>query len=293
MLNSILHALKDPSDLPSLRKALFDYTGCSNEECVVEKAIEKAKGTRLEPALMRLKDIAFKPAGPKELDALLDNFLLIRMGMQIEANIGEQSPQGPIRFGGVMTFDFMIPPKVYEFFSPSSVYEDWSQRRWHQLHLILNLDHRMGKGQHWTAMCIEIDGTGRRGSAAQPSRASIEYFDSYGRPPPSGMIRGSRPWPEITTKDGLFLSRLDEWTTEVRADFIQHGISAQRLINTTRHQAFGDTANCGVYSTLFLIARAKGVSFSDFNSHPIPTEEIVAQRDRLYRRTEGYDPKPV
>lgn len=292
-------------DLTALRGALLGRTGCSDEVCVIDAAIESAKGTRLEALLERIRAVAFKAQGPRELDALLDNFLITRMCLQVEANATMR-----ITFGGVLTYDFMIPPPTTPLFSPAAVYQSWASSGWRQMHLVLNLDHRMGEGQHWTAICIEVapapspaaavDRGVTRDSATDDGDAtpaagdgSIEYFDSYGIAPPNGLIRGSRPWRGITTSDGRFLSRLDEWIGDVRRDFIAHGIPMRRRVNTMQHQESADAASCGVYATYFLYRRSTGVSFDEFNSRAIPMREITAQRDRLYLRTDGYTPTPI
>jgi hypothetical protein len=247
-------------------------TGCANEECVVCKILEAVKGSVYESVVLRIKEVAFKIDGPVELTALLDSFLIIRLCRQLEAN-----HQG-VKFGGVLTIDFMIPPLISIYGAPVEVWKDFEANRWKQLQMVFNIDHRMGTGQHWTSMTIDSE------------HSEIEYFDSYGLPPPDGILVGSRAYKNITDEQGRFLSLLRNWINEVRLAFVHHGLPLRFVYNTTRHQAPKDQSNCGPYSILFLALRAKQVPFSRITAQTITTEEIERIRNRLYRRSPDYVP---
>lgn len=254
----------------AIRNMLFSKTKCESDECMICKLLKLVKNTAYEPLVHRIKEIAFKAKGPGELNALLDNFLLIRMGKQMEANYTG------IKFGGVLTYDFMIPPLLSRYGSPQLLVADWKRDQWEQFHMILNVDHRMGMGQHWVAMVISIPDN------------TIEYVDSYGQPPMSGLVHGSKVYPGITDKEGMFLSRLDEWIEEVRIGFISKGVAMKSVYGTMLHQERQDLSNCGVYATLYLKARAKRIPFDEFNSRPISMVQIRKQRSRLYTPTHDY-----
>ena len=253
---------------------LLTKTGCNSEECVVCKILAAVKGTVYESVVRRIKEVAFKVEGPAELTALLDSFLIIRLCHQLEVNYAK------IKFGGVLTVDFMIPPTISIYGDPAEVWKDYSINKWDQLQFVFNIDHRMGIGQHWTSMVIDIPGS------------AIEYFDSYGLPPPDGILVGSRPYRLITDASGRFLSLLRNWINDVRQEFVQHGLPLRFIHNTTRHQADHDQSNCGPYSILFLALRAQKIPFNRINRNAITMEEIVKIRNRLYRRTETYKPTP-
>ena len=260
------------------KKAVLDLlekkTGCKDEECVVCKILEAVKGTVYEPIMLRIKELAFKVEGPAELTALLDSFLIIRLCRQLEGNYEK------IQFGGVLTIDFMIPPIISIFGKAGEVWKSYDRDKWTQLQFVFNVDHRMGMGQHWTALIIDTE------------HSQIEYFDSYGLPPPDGILVGSRPYHDLTDEQGRFLSLLRHWINDVRQSFVHHGIALRFVYNTTRHQAPKDQSNCGPYAILFLALRAKKIPFALITRDTITTAEIEKIRNRLYKRTPEYKPIP-
>jgi hypothetical protein len=234
------------------------------------------RDTRLAVILERLRIAAFKVEGPASMHALLDNFLLLRLGMQIESNFPG------IRFGGVLTCDFMSHPPISPFSSPSSVFTSQQREGWRQLHFVINIDHRMGEGQHWTAICVESNG--REGS--------VEYVDSFGDPPTEGRVKGSRAWVGITDEHGTFESRMGSWLGEVCEAYKRGGVMMRRFVNGTQYQATRDARNCGVYAALYLLARANDIPPEEFVSAKIGTEQIERQRAKLYSGSMGYHPSP-
>jgi hypothetical protein len=251
-------------------KALMSETECKDEECVVCEILAIAHGTPYEAVARRIKELAFKPKGPSQLDALLDNFLLIHIGLQIENAYSDSC------FGGVLTYDFMIPPMTTTYGSPSTVVEAHSKSGWKRLLFILNTDHRMGVGIHWVSLVVDVPA------------GEIQYTDSYGYPPVSGQMTSSRPHPPVTDSRGHFVSLLGEWIREVQIGFVRKGIPMRFAYNKTRHQERGDYSNCGVYAVVAINASAEGKSFALTNSKPISMETIVSMRERIYRRTNGY-----
>jgi hypothetical protein len=249
---------------------LMKETKCESEECVICEMLAKVKGTPYESIVRRIKELAFKPKGPYELTALLDSFMLVHIGLQIEAGY-----EG-IKFGGALAYDFMIPPIISSFGSPKAVAESHRKEKWKKLQFLLNIDHRMGTGLHWVALCINT------------SDGQIEYTDSYGQPPMGGLIRSSRPYPGITNSSGQYLSLIDEWIRDVQTEFIKGGVPMKFVYNRTRHQEDRDHSNCGVYAVVALVASAENRSFIRQNSQSISMVEISAIRERLYRRTPGY-----
>lgn len=264
----------DTLDRQKVLDVLESKTGCVTEECAVYKILEAVRGTMYEPVVLRIRDMAFKVDGPGELTALLDSFLIIRLCRQIEGNY-----KG-VKFGGVLTIDFMNSPPISEYGDPMGVWRDYRENKWRQLQFIFNIDHRMGTGQHWTALVVDMDAK------------QVQYFDSYGQTPPDGILVGSRVYKGITDEQGRFLSMLNTWINDVRAVFISHGIALGFDYNTKCHQAPRDQSNCGPYAIVFLALRAKGVALDAVKKNLITTAEITAVRDRLYRRTSNYHPVP-
>jgi hypothetical protein len=250
--------------------ALMMETKCDSEECVICEMLERVRGTPYESIVRRIKELAFKPKGPYELTALLDSFMLVHIGLQIE------SGYPGLKFGGALSYDFMIPPITSSFGSPKAVVESYHKEKWKKLQFLLNIDHRMGTGLHWVALCVNT------------TDEQIEYTDSYGQPPMGGLIRSSRPYPGITNSSGQYLSLINEWVQDVQTEFIKGGVPMKFVYNHMRHQENRDRSNCGVYAVVALVASAENRSFIRQNSQSISMVEISAVRERLYRRTPGY-----
>lgn len=249
-------------------------TGCTDEECVVCRILEAVRGTVYESVVLRIKEAAFKIEGPEDLTALLDNFLIIRICRQLEVNYPGE------KFGGVLTVDFMTQPITSIYGTPREVWNDYSSNNWNKFQMVFNIDHRMGVGQHWTSFLIDA------------KNGTMEYFDSYGAPPPDGILTGSRIYKGITDEKGRFISMLRNWMNDVREEFILHGLPLKFIYNTTCHQAPDDQSNCGPYAILFLALRSKDVSFQRITKEVITTEEIERIRNKLYRRSPDYVPTP-
>jgi hypothetical protein len=107
-------------------------TGCdkkgdvaSMDACVIDKLSQVVKGTPYEVLIQSIRDRAFSPTGPLALTALLDNFLLTRICIQIEdASIEAKKTNTSlprVKFGGVLTYDFNIPPPTTSWADPENV----------------------------------------------------------------------------------------------------------------------------------------------------------------------------
>ena len=257
-------------DGKKILEVLMRETQCDSEECVICEITTRVEGTPYESIVTRIRELAFKPKGPQDLDALLDNFILMHLGLQVEAGYPG------VKFGGVLTYDFMINPVTSVFGYPQTITESYSKTKWDKLQFILNMDHRMGVGTHWVALCINTkDG-------------QMEYTDSYGRPPSGGLIQSSRVCPPITDERGRYVSLLVEWINSVQTEFIKIGVMMKFVYNERQHQEVRDKSNCGVYAALAIIASAENQNFFDFNSRHISMNQISSIRERLYKRTPGY-----
>lgn len=275
-LSIMLNVLGFPGQTDAIA-FLRQKTGCVDEKCVVDRVLKAAKGTSYEMVIEKIRDIAFKVDGPEGANALLDTCVLIRLARQLEAN------HAGIRFGGLMTIDFMTPPAFKPYGDPHAVIEDFEKNRWKQMHFIFNLDHRMGRGTHWTALVIDVE------------KGELQYFDSAGRPPPDGRCHGSTIEPGWTDREGYFQAYLGRWMTDVRDHFSstfssRDGRRMRVVYNATQHQFASDESNCGVYSILFLTLRTAGESMEAINRARITKKVIEKMRSILYQPTSSYRP---
>jgi len=253
-----------------LLKMLLKETNCDSEYCVVQELLDLAVDTPYEAAVLRIKEIAFKPSGPKDIDALLDNFLLIHICMQIE------SAYSNVQFGGALTYDFMIPPATTKYGDPANVLSSYRQNKWKRLQFILNTDHRMGVGVHWTTLTIDV------------SASQIQYYDPHGNMPMTGLIKSSRICPGTTDDRGMFLSLLIDWIQDVQTIFSKHNMPLVFAFNPIRHQEKGDYRSCGAYTVMSLLLNARNISFDKANSLHITLDEIRKIRSLIYRPVHGY-----
>jgi len=250
---------------------IMQQTKCTDEMCVVDRMLKLAKGTEFESLIYRIRELAFKLEGPGDLAALLDSFILFRVGRQIAYNT---KPPGRIVFGGVLTYDFNTPPATSTWAHPEAIVRSWLEDKWGQMHFIFNTDHRAGEGVHWTALAIS------------PESGTIEYFDSYGELPRSGFVKGT---PTSALPDGMFLSLMQEWINAVILAFGKINKHIKFTYNETTHQEDSDRSNCGPYCLLYLVWRAKKHTLDEINKSPISQEMITSMREKLYIPASDYD----
>jgi hypothetical protein len=245
---------------------LMHAEGCQSEICLMDALSKKMEGTAYEQIVKRIRMVAMQTPGPEDIDALLDNFLLIRLGKQIEANYKD------VKFAGVLTYDFMIPPTTSVYGEPSKVWDSFQKDKWKRLQFILNIDHRMGRGIHWVSMIVDAE------------MKELQYSDSTGLPPLDGLLRSSAVFPGITDERGRYLSLITQWITDVCGIFTARGHPLRLIYNDTKHQLPSDRSGCGTYAVLALMVSAERRPFDKFNSQPISRDQIRGVRQKLFRR---------
>ena len=114
--------------------------------------------------------------------------------------------------------------------------------------IVYNLDPHYKGGSHWVALHVN------------KKQRSIDYYDSYGSPPP----------PEI-----------DSFMKKIEKDMARGGIKMKRDYNKVRHQ-FGNS-ECGVFSMNFIIEKLKGHTLKYISQKPIDDEQMNEMRNYLYR----------
>lgn len=258
-----------------MRKSLgdvLDKSDFKDVKSLLDFILRQSIGTPMEKEVLRIREMAFKPDGPADNNVMMDSFLLIRLGMQLQENFGH------IEFGGVLTYDFMINPTTSLYGDPKEVYKSQVEKKWTKLQFILNTDHRMGVGRHWVAMVVNM------------TEHQIQYADSFGDPPLSGLLKSDRRYTGVTDSEGHFLTFLRDWMSEVKCDFISHGVPMSTVYTDLSVQSTKDEINCGVYAILTLVLNAKGVEFKVANSQHVTTSKIREVRGLLFEKIPNYKP---
>jgi hypothetical protein len=241
--------------------SILEITECDDTMCAIDKILDALKKTKYEAFVRHIRFIAFKLKGPKLETALLDNFLLFRLCDQIALNYSKNDRL--LNFAGVFTYDFNVPPETTEWAFPLYVYQSWQEEKWSDTYFIFNTDHREGYGIHWVSLCISI------------SNGEIQYFDSYGNMPKSGVIKG-------TSNKELFQVYMLEWINAIILEFSKHGICLKFKYNNIEHQEKTDSSNCGVYCCYFIHSLASGKSFNEMVNSKLSKEFITDYRKKIY-----------
>lgn len=252
---------------------ILQVTECDDTKCAIDYIInslsnlpQASQYAALIHAVQAIRELSILPDGPASDKQMMDNFILFRVSRQICRNVGENC-----MFGGLLMLDFATDSYKTIWNDPMSVYESYNDVGWNQLHIILNTDSSKGIGKHWQLISVCLD--------AMPM--SLEFFDSYGQPPPSGETRGS---------DGTtFVSKLPLWLDEVTKIFTYNKLPLTFKFNHTGHQEPSDHVNCGVYCLMEMERRCAGESMEQISSRPVGKKEITKLREKYFLPEEDYD----
>ena len=113
--------------------------------------------------------------------------------------------------------------------------------------VVFNLDYHYQGGSHWVAFFSDLH------------LKSVEYFDSYGQPPPVLIKR--------------FMIKVAK----------QLGPGAYLIYNDRRHQ-YG-SSECGIYSMVYIASRLAGKSPHDMTSRRIADKEMFQMRNHFFRKS--------
>ena len=113
---------------------------------------------------------------------------------------------------------------------------------------IFNLDYHYEGGSHWVALYMDIE------------NGSIEYHDSYAKPPPR---------------------LINQFMNKMADQMESTGINPVLIVNNKRHQYGG--SECGVYSMYYIISRLMGKLPSTICRRRITDEEMTKMREIYYK----------
>ncbi len=226
------------------RRALAEKTGCDekDERCMLEK-------TGGPIAQQLLEDL--RPAKPADWDAdpdkWLDNTNIEKVLRQYES-----IPELKFRFYGVHPIDFAAPSPYRKDAKVCLVPKMCSitipglrAEGVKYAGVVFNLDNHLQSGSHWVGLVIDTD----------KRKPGVYYYDSYGMKPPKQV------W--------VFMQDLS-----IEEPRVTLGYNGRRF-------QYGNS-ECGMYSTLFIIAAIHGMPFKKFVKRPIPDGTMIQLRDWFF-----------
>jgi hypothetical protein len=113
--------------------------------------------------------------------------------------------------------------------------------------VVFNLDKHDKDGSHWVGVYIDLN------------KKHIYFFDSYGDPPPSRIMKFCR---------------------DVKKQAKKLNLKYKIIVNKKRHQ-YKD-GQCGMYSMYFIISLLKGISFNALNKSVIKDDKMSRFRKKYF-----------
>lgn len=282
--NTNMLSINIPKDILSMENVIFlkyfkQKEKAENIKDLIGKVLPKFKKTQYESILIRIQKIAFKPDWDKSPNSWLSASVLIRLMDQItnfrdnppkELKLMDTEKSLPlVKNFGIVTYDFNIKPYLVDFGDPKEIYLSFEKEGWDQGDIMLNTDHRYGKGIHWVCMCVNINKETKIGT--------IEYFDSTGKPPRSGVLLGT-----VYNGNYKFHANLPDWINRLKIIFCQKGYTMTDIYCSKLQQDDPSNGACGAYCILYLHARALNINFEEFMTDKISNEQIAKYRKKIY-----------
>jgi len=173
-----------------------------------------------------LKD-KFKPSGPSDSTALLDNF-------NIDNSLGNWSKEGKEEFGKNF---YHVPFQMIDFMQTRTELSKLDIMQlvkdgYNCFGVILNTDVSTGGGKHWFALYGDL---AHKGTKDDPY--VLEYFNSSGYPPRTQVIT---------------------WMEKVKHDMARDHGKHINIVYATHKQIQYSRTECGVWSLVYILSRLMG-----------------------------------
>lgn len=252
-------------------RKVAEALGCTSESCVVShpdfKRFAVSEGHVENHDVLEAGLAArFKPKGPRDSTALLNNFNIDAV-LQDWAVTHEKFFNFPFAM-----IDFESTGHALARVDPSDILEGRVPQHLGKLRgetrrpcdtfaCVLNTDVSTGRGKHWVAVFGDCRGRGTW---------SVEYFNSAGNPPPPAVAR----WLEETAAS-LRNFRVD------RGERFGEGEVKSVPLTDVRHQE--SATECGLYALYFIRRRLEGAPVSEFRGRLIPDEAMTEFRAHVFR----------
>jgi hypothetical protein len=227
------------------RKLLEERLGCRKDDelCLLKKSGLSNNDKK------EIEEFAFRPKMPQEWKENMSTWLSDDDIRKVMEQYEVAYPE--FKFLEVVPIDFSAPDPykadgktcIVNSFCHVDFKELKSQGKT-KIAAVFNLDPHYKSGSHWVALFIDIP------------KHQVNYFDSYGLPPPFQIAKFMR---SLTLQDK----------------------SLKLNSNARRFQYKG--SECGMYSIVFILKMLTGVPFKKFIKNPISDDEVQAMRMFLCR----------
>jgi len=208
---------------------------CPNQWCWIDQNFVKKIN---DPEIQYLTFRPRRPVGKYRWLSTDDIYKVMSQYQEIYKNF---------RFFGPVPIDFDIVHQELANLQLGRLYRKGIRK----IGIVYNLDPHDKPGSHWVSLYVDL------------GRKLINFFDSFGSPPPPQIVN--------------FINRIS-------GHYEDFGNSKKKFtvnINTYRHQHAN--SECGVYSIYFIVQSLKGKSFNEIVSNTVSDEEMNLCRLRYFR----------
>lgn len=195
----------------------------------------------------------FKPKGPANSTALLDNF-------NIDETLSQWSKHSKELFGKKY---YHIPFQMIDFDKTGTELSRFSimellESEYDCFGVVLNTDISSGRGKHWFCLYGDLN---HNGTKEDPY--TLEYFNSSGNPP---MIQVD-----------IFLKR-------TVYDLLKETGQYCEIIRSAHKRLQYSQTECGVWSLMYIKSRLDGHPYDYFYKRKTSDAEITEMRKRIFRQ---------
>jgi hypothetical protein len=197
----------------------------------------------------------FKPIGPADSTALLDNF-------NIDDSLSQWSKNGQALFGRNfyhISYQMIDFEKVGSKLSKTRL-KDIIDNKYDCFGVVLNTDtsepdHR---GKHWFCLFGDFKHAGTK-----EDPYTLEYFNSSGNPP---------------------MTEVDVWMQKAVHDLLKDTKKVCVIVRATNQQLQYSRSECGVFSLMYIYSRLKGHPIDWFNIVKADDVDMIEMRKHFFRK---------
>lgn len=198
-----------------------------------------------------LKNI-FKPIGPNNSTALLDNF-------NIDETLEQWSVHGMKLFGRKF---YHIPFQMIDFAKVKSELsrtrlEDIIKKGYDCFGVVLNTDISSGRGKHWFCLFGDFKHAGTR-----EDPYTLEYFNSSGNPP---------------------MNEVEIWMQKAAHDLLRDTGKVVEIVRSMTRRIQYSNTECGVFSLMYIYSRLQGHPSDWFYKVKAGDDDMIKMRAHFFR----------
>lgn len=242
--------LTSPSDAAMIVEAVKKKLGVEREVDIYEhKAFQNFIG---HDVAQKKLSTDFKPKGPSNSTALLDNF-------NIDEALDRWAAVGKDEFGKKF---YHVPFQMIDFVETRSALSkvdplELKKQGYNCFGVVINTDVSTGGGIHWFCIYGDLD---HAGTVEDPIQ--LEYFNSSGYTP--------RP-------------EMEKWLRTVEMEMLKRGVRANVIYATGGKQIQYSKTECGVWSLVYIYSRLLGKPYHWMANVGANDNDMIEYRQRLFR----------